>query len=130
MPFAKLWMVALFLLGCIACTPEIGDNCSSSVDCSVSGDRLCDRSVQGSGGYCTVAGCDEQTCPDSAVCVKFRSEPSRLSTTWCMASCGSNGDCRTDDGFRCVLDSELGEENFATVLEGSDRRFCAYLPAE
>lgn len=113
----------------LGCAPEIGDDCSASVDCSVSGDRICDRSIPGSGGYCTIKGCRAGTCPDSAVCVEFRSEPSRLASTWCMAPCSGNGDCRTGNGFYCVSSEELGEEGFARVLDASDKRFCAAVPA-
>jgi hypothetical protein len=58
---------ALALLG--ACGRSIGDDCQTSVDCSANGDRSCDLSQPG--GYCTVEGCDDASCPDSAVCVRF-----------------------------------------------------------
>lgn len=115
-------------LGAVGCEPDIGDDCEASVDCSVSGDRLCDRSVPGGGGYCTISGCEKGTCPDDSICVKFRPEPERLSTTWCMKPCDGNGDCRTEDGFYCVTAAELGDENFAQTLDGADKRFCAALP--
>lgn len=55
-----------------ACGHEIGDECSISADCSPQGDRVCDVSANGSpGGYCTIIGCDYDTCPDEAVCVRF-----------------------------------------------------------
>ncbi len=113
------------------CAPEIGDDCKTSDDCSVSGDRLCDRSVPGSGGYCTIAGCDQGTCPDEAICVEFRPAPERLSSTWCMASCDNNGDCRTGDGFSCVTATELGngDADFARALDGADKQFCATVPS-
>jgi hypothetical protein len=65
----------LVLLGCLAgigglgCGKEIGDACFSAADCSPNGDRQCDTAS--SEGYCTVQGCDVDTCPEEAVCVRF-----------------------------------------------------------
>ena len=52
-----------------ACGTEIGDECLLSRDCSADGDRTCD--VTSPGGYCTVVGCDYDTCPSEATCVRF-----------------------------------------------------------
>lgn len=107
------------------CTPAIGDECSNSTDCSLSGDRVCDVSFPG--GYCTVFGCDQDTCPDEAVCVEFQFLTPRLAETSCLAFCEENGDCR--DGYACVAAADVLEEGMplARVLDGQDRRFC--LPA-
>ncbi len=53
------------------CGSEIGDACSVTLDCdpSLSTGRVCDQSS--SGGYCTIAGCDHDSCPDGSVCVRF-----------------------------------------------------------
>jgi hypothetical protein len=51
------------------CGDEIGDGCSLSSECSTRGDRFCDTTQPG--GYCTVIGCDHDTCPEEAVCVRF-----------------------------------------------------------
>lgn len=53
------------------CGSEIGDSCETSLDCSPNGDRLCDVSESSPGGYCTVRGCDYDSCPEDAVCVRF-----------------------------------------------------------
>lgn len=115
------------------CAPVIGDDCGDSVDCSVNGDRICD--IAQPAGYCTIQSCEPDTCPDDAVCVRFRPEPSRLAQAWCMKRCEKTDDCRKDDGYLCVLDSELGdfevepgvELPIATTIdvERPDRRFCA-----
>jgi hypothetical protein len=55
------------LLG--ACGDKIGDACQVSSECSSQGDRLCDTTSPD--GYCTVVGCDFDTCPEEAVCVRF-----------------------------------------------------------
>ena len=59
-------MLALFAMGCSA---EIGDSCSTNLDCSPNGDRICDTAQRG--GYCTVEGCGPTTCSEEAVCVRF-----------------------------------------------------------
>lgn len=83
----------------IGCAPSIGDSCSSALDCSINGDRQCDSTRPG--GACTIFGCEADTCPDDAVCVRFRPEPSRLTFTACMRRCEMDGNCRFDDGYRC-----------------------------
>ena len=52
-----------------ACSHDIGDGCQTSVDCDPSGTRSCDLSQPG--GYCTINGCDETTCPSGATCVRY-----------------------------------------------------------
>ncbi len=63
-----LYLIALSA----ACGNEIGDECSSSIDCSPDGDRICLRQEEGlPGGYCSVFDCDYDSCPDESVCVRF-----------------------------------------------------------
>lgn len=62
----RFLVCAVLLVGC---GDEIGDECIVSSDCSPSGDRQCD--VSSKGGYCTIQGCDFNTCPEEATCVRF-----------------------------------------------------------
>ena len=109
-----------------ACAPEIGRGCSVSTDCSVNNDRACDTAQPG--GYCTILGCDPDSCPDGAICVEWRFEPSRTAATYCMKRCGS---CR--DQYECI-----GEDDPRLIEDGQpiaritdlsnsrrDARFCA-----
>ena len=107
-----------------ACGKEIGDPCTTNVDCQQDGTRDCDLSQPG--GYCTVNGCDEKFCPSEAVCIRvFPYEtPGAPCTTdldcvsadllclpdgfcvpraserrYCERTCGNNGDCR--GGYVC-----------------------------
>jgi hypothetical protein len=57
------------LLLAAACGDEVGDECSLSSDCSPQGDRFCD--ISSPGGYCTIIGCDYDSCPEESVCVRF-----------------------------------------------------------
>ena len=61
--------LALAAAGLAACGHDIGDACVVSSDCDPSGTRICDASS--AGGYCTVQGCDYDTCPGGSVCISF-----------------------------------------------------------
>jgi hypothetical protein len=120
-PVALLLGLSLAVLGC---APAIGDPCSTSTDCSQTGDRLCDISQPG--GYCTMFDCEPggsnaaTKCPDEAACIAFAAEPSavpgcenRLGATpyersFCMKKCDNQNDCRKDAGYICVDLAVLG----------------------
>ncbi len=89
-------ITALAFLLFASCAPQIGDDCSEALDCAVDGTRLCDTTQPG--GYCIVSGCRADECPDEAVCVRFGYEA--RSRTFCMRTCGSEGDCRA--AYDCV----------------------------
>lgn len=110
------------------CAPEIGDDCKTSLDCSSQGSRLCDRTQPH--GYCTLQGCEPGTCPDDSVCVKFRPEQERLAATFCMARCSDDGDCRSDEGYRCTSAREFGERDAgeAEILGRPEQAFCSAPP--
>jgi hypothetical protein len=128
-----LGCVALVALGS-ACSPEIGDDCATALDCSASGTRLCDMTQRG--GYCTIDGCEENTCPEEAVCVQFgrRLEDhsvERLARTFCMLKCDSSGDCRTDQEYACFTARGFGAGGGkeAQILGNPDQKFCAQKPS-
>jgi len=96
--------VALFACS-FGCSPAIGDSCGTAFDCSINGDRQCDATQPE--GVCTVFGCEADTCPDEAVCVRWRPDPSRLTFTGCQKRCEGDGDCRVDQGYRCLAASDI-----------------------
>jgi hypothetical protein len=114
-------------LSSVACQPGIGDSCTDALNCSTSGSRICDLTQPH--GYCTLAGCDEGTCPDEAVCVKFwpnvamQSDIDRLSSNYCMLKCNSHSDCRDD--YECLSTTQFGAMDEAQVLGNPKQRFCA-----
>ena len=131
---------ALFALLVPACGKEIGDPCSTNVDCLQDGTRDCDLSQPG--GYCTVNGCDEKFCPSEAVCIRiFPYEVSRPTcqhasdAPFCPAGTGV---CRSDDTCGCTQDSQCtsdglcvpdvptvpGVRNGYCVPRTSERRYC------
>lgn len=133
-----IFFAAVVLAGC---APKIGDSCSSSLNCSVNGDRVCDQAQPG--GYCSIQSCEADTCPEDAVCVRFRPTPSRFAQSWCMRKCSSTNDCR--DEYGCYAEEELNAcvmfEPDPTmtlpILEVLDQnrpedvvRFCAVMPTD
>lgn len=127
------FVLALALVGVfgVACKPQIGDECKTSIDCSTTGSRVCDTASPG--GYCSIRGCDPNGCPDDAVCVEWRYTASRTSETWCMRKCGRTSDCDRG-GYACFHegDASLVDEDgqpLARVTDFDARAtagFCAY----
>src|SRR5437870_2280246 len=62
--------VMILALAAFGCGKEIGDACIVSSDCDPSGQRQCVDQDQ-KDGYCTIQGCDYNTCPQEAECVRF-----------------------------------------------------------
>ena len=120
------------LLG--ACKPGIGDPCTTSTDCSQTGDRLCDISQPF--GYCTIYNCEPSgtnaasKCPDGSVCVAFAAEPSPLDAcanslgstpyqrSFCLKQCDNSNDCR--DQYACRFPSD-GNRRFAVDVDGNHK---------
>ena len=68
MPLRAVLVIALAALAA-GCGKEIGDSCTLAQDCSPDGDRICDNFQRE--GYCTIQGCDFDTCPEESVCIRF-----------------------------------------------------------
>jgi hypothetical protein len=132
----RIGVIAGMVLGVLSswgCSRTIGDACISNVECSALGDRYCD--VASPGGYCTVEGCDELSCPDSSTCVRFFSlqkgrqscDAHKQVRTDCPAgqeSCCKPGDlgcCKL--GERCLCDAEGCSSGYC-ASEASERRYC------
>ena len=74
----------------------IGGSCERDEDCD---GEYTTCNVWFEGGYCTQE-CfdnDDGDCPDDAKCTTA----GRRQTTSCLASCASDKDCRTDEGYLC-----------------------------
>ena len=142
-----LVLVALATAGA-GCSRKIGDECTVPADCNPNGSRQCDLSQPG--GYCTVIGCDETTCPEEATCV--RQFPARFLTTpcdpaaptacaadelcldsgvcarrdtekrYCALVCETNGDCRA--GYECRRTGRAGSMVLSAMV-GAQTAFCA-----
>ncbi len=90
------WFV-LMVLFC-SCEPMIGDSCTSSAECPTS--SYCD--LASPDGYCTISPCYPGECPEFSDCIEFPN-----GTSFCMASCSEDGDCRED--YICKTS---GEQDF------------------
>lgn len=102
--------VALVAVGC---GKEIGDECIIASDCSPNGDRQCDTSS--AGGYCTVQGCDYNTCPEEAVCIRF------FTGHFENRCCGD--DCDPATKVTCSLDELCSLEGHC-VPRSAEIRYC------
>jgi hypothetical protein len=102
LPFRALFLAAAVAIALLAgCSPAIGDECESSGDCPTGREFICDNTVPG--GYCTISGCRIGECPDASVCVIFD-----RNTSFCMASCEGDDECRED--LVCRKDQNFEDE--------------------
>jgi len=83
----RFLVIALLAAGC---GKEIGDPCTVSSDCSTAGDRQCIDANE-KGGYCTIQGCDYNTCPGEAACIRF------YAGAFDNLTCTVNSDCSLDE---------------------------------
>ena len=118
-PSLTILLVGLLLP---ACGHNVGDSCSTNIDCTQDGSRICDLSQPG--GYCTLDGCDDSSCPSESVCVRFFDQ--KFPTGTCSSPPGTIGECRADE--LCVVcgpSSSQPEPLSCCVPSTSERRFCA-----
>jgi len=140
---------ALFAMLAVGCGKEIGDSCVVQTDCDPNGTegRIC-VDPNTNGGYCTVQGCDYNTCPSEAVCVQFFTggyanklcDPTVVTggactldeicaldghcvarsseIRYCMKTCSDQGDCR--DGYECRGKDEMIKNGGQDVLAPGD----------
>jgi hypothetical protein len=89
----SLPVLLLLALAGGACSKQIGDGCSTAADCDPNGTRACDLSQPG--GYCTVANCDETSCPSESACIRFF--PTQFLARTCNPDC-EDKPCQLPDG--------------------------------
>jgi hypothetical protein len=96
------------------CRREIGDECTTAADCNPNGSRSCDATQPG--GYCTIQGCDETSCPEEAVCMRYF--PAQFLTKPCDPLAAENG---TDTG--CAAD-EVCLDDGLCARQSTELRYC------
>jgi hypothetical protein len=111
----RVSLLALVALLAVACSHQIGDSCQTSVDCDPTGTRACDLSQPG--GYCTIQGCDETTCPSEATCVRYYPVALLRMTTnppavQCNPAC-EDVDCPPDGGASDAGTKDAGTKDAA-----------------
>jgi hypothetical protein len=112
---ALLAVVACF--GAAGCGHDIGDSCTVSTDCATDGTRECDESSPS--GYCTIAGCDYDTCPSEATCVRFYT--GGFTNLTCDPTTEDDGESNATDN--CSID-ELCSLNGYCVPRSAEVRYC------
>jgi hypothetical protein len=115
--FSVACLAAVAALASAGCGDEIGDSCVLSSECASDGTRACLQEADGNwpGGYCTILGCDHDTCPDEAVCVRF------YTSVFGNRPCDpATEDIATD---ACSLDEACSFEGFC-ALRAAENRFC------
>ncbi len=123
MALLRLMFCFFFVAALSACGKKIGDECKQNVDCDPLGTRFCD--VSQPHGYCTIEGCEEGSCPDEAVCVRFYTPDRSQECTFLPELPNSQSDCRPDQ--RCVCDSTADgacTSEAHCAPEASERRWC------
>jgi len=97
-----LMTLVLFLsLFFMACSTTVGDSCTEDSDCDTG--LLCDTSFPN--GYCLKSSCniyDKDSCTDNSQCTYF----DETETTYCLAKCNENSDCRDDYSCKAVSNNE------------------------
>jgi len=112
-------VVFLLVAGVLGgCGKEIGDACNFATDCSPNGDRQCDQSST-TDGYCTIGGCDYNTCPSEAACVRFFT--GQFSNRACDPAAASS--CAPGTPGCCSRDELCAITGFC-VARSSEIRFC------
>jgi hypothetical protein len=101
-------LIAVAATAGAGCRREIGDECRTAVDCNPNGSRACDSSQPG--GYCTIQGCDERSCPEEAACMRYF--PAQFLTRPCNPATPVDTDCAADEicldeGLCAPLSTEL-----------------------
>ncbi|HUJ57339.1 MAG TPA: hypothetical protein VLX92_02565 [Kofleriaceae bacterium] len=137
-------LIVIAIAAAAGCGQEIGDSCSVDSDCDPTGTEMRTCDVTQPSGYCTMQGCDYDTCPSEAVCVSFfmgsfenemctypddptkacsldevctlqgECTPRNSEVRFCMRKCSSNGDCR--DGYECRTYDEMISHGGQPVL--------------
>lgn len=115
------WIAAsiVLLLLSVGCGDQIGDSCTTNVDCSPLGDRICDTSQLE--GYCTVEGCGLTTCADEAVCIRFF--PTVFLSQPCEPKTEDAVDPKLTPTNQCTVDEICLTSGFC-AMRTFETRFC------
>ena len=127
-------LVALLLIA--GCGHNIGDPCTTNVDCQPDGTRFCDTASLN--GYCTQENCDYDSCPGDSVCVRFFTPledepcnpvaPECSIDERCVCDDSMGGDCisvvTNDMGNPVLTDAGAPEQSGHCAPTASEHRWC------
>lgn len=106
------------------CRREIGDECTTAADCNPNGSRQCDATQPG--GYCTIQGCDEGSCPEEAACIRYF--PAQFLTVPCIPNPQPDPDAGVPDpgggDTGCAADEVCLKEGLC-ARQSTELRYCA-----
>ena len=108
-------LALLFVVAATAgtgCRREIGDECTTAADCNPNGSRSCDATQPG--GYCTIQGCDETSCPEEAACMRYF--PAEFLTAPC--------DPNPADGVTGCMADEVCLDEGLCARQSTELRYC------
>jgi len=108
-------LALLFVVAATAgagCRREIGDECTTAADCNPNGSRSCDATQPG--GYCTIQGCDETSCPEEAACMRYF--PAQFLTDPC--------DPHPADGVTGCMADEVCLNEGLCARQSTELRYC------
>jgi hypothetical protein len=116
--------VAVVAMAASGCARKIGDECTTAADCNPNGTRSCDSSQPG--GYCTIQGCNETSCPDEAACIRYF--PAQYLTKPCTPPAPATGcdagECVPTPATGCDADEFCLPEGLCAALS-QELRYCA-----
>jgi len=99
------------------CRREIGDECTTAADCNPNGTRSCDQTQPG--GYCTIQGCDQSSCPEEAACIRYF--PAQFLTRACDPH---NLTPHCDDADVCCRSDEICLDSGLCAPLSTELRYC------
>ena len=124
---ALLATLAVLLTCASACTPVVGDKCTTDRECGATTGLICDLATHE--GYCTKSPCRPGECPPEATCVDFGN-----GQTFCMYTCTNTGECRSGLVCRGVVGCPLSAEPTGTgalpPCSDEGKSFCGVAPPE
>jgi len=91
-------LLSLFFM---SCSTTVGDSCEQESDC----DAGLTCKMEFPNGYCIRNNCNiynEESCTDNSQCTYFK----EIETTYCLAKCNSNDDCRSEYTCQAVPNNE------------------------
>lgn len=118
---ALMKCLLLLLVLALGCSREIGDSCVVPADCDPDGEREClEPAVEG--GYCTIRGCDFNTCPEEAACIRFFTGGFTNRTCDPTAADGGRSACSLDElcSIKGICVPRSAEVRFCMRTCGSD----------
>ena len=108
------WLIgALWMVGCASEVGNdgavVGGSCVVSSECAQ--ESVCRTGATFPGGYCATRCTTDEDCLAGSACTADLGGI-------CMVSCGSSGECRSDEGYECLARESRGSPGTVMVCAG------------